>query len=39
MDTELLDLVTPETAGDPMGNRQWVRSSLRQRRHGLAQAG
>ena len=39
METELLDLVTPETAGDPMGQRQWVRSSLRQLSHGLAQAG
>jgi Rhodopirellula transposase DDE domain len=39
METALLDLVTPETAGDPMGQRKWVRSSLRQLRHGLAQAG
>jgi hypothetical protein len=39
MATELLDLVTPETAGDPMGQRKWVRSSLRKLSHGLAQAG
>jgi len=39
MATALLDLVTPETAGDPMGQRKWVRSSLRQLSHGLAQAG
>lgn len=39
METALLDLVTPETAGDPMGQRKWVRSRLRQRSHGLAQAG
>jgi hypothetical protein len=39
METELLDLVTPETAGDPMGQRKWVRSSLRKLSHGLAQAG
>ncbi len=39
MDTALLDLVTPETAGDPMGQRKWVRSRLRQLSHGLAQAG
>ena len=39
METELLDLVTPETAGDPMGKRKWVRSSLRKLSHGLAQAG
>jgi hypothetical protein len=39
METELLDLVTPETAGDPMGKRQWVRSSLRKLSHGLAPAG
>jgi hypothetical protein len=39
METELLDVVTPETAGDPMGKRKWVRSSLRKLSHGLAQAG
>jgi Rhodopirellula transposase DDE domain len=39
MATALLDLVTPATAGDPMGQRQWVRSRLRQLSHGLAQAG
>ena len=39
METELLDLVTPETAGDPRGQRKWVRSSLRKLSHGLAQAG
>ena len=34
METELLEIVTPETAGDPMGQRKWVRSrrNLRQRR-------
>jgi Rhodopirellula transposase DDE domain len=39
METALLDLVTPATAGDPMGQRKWVRSRLRTRSHGLAQAG
>ena len=39
METELLDLVTPETAGDPMGQRKWGRSRLRKRSHGLAPAG
>jgi len=28
-----------ETAGDPMGQRKWVRRSLRKLSHGLAQAG
>jgi hypothetical protein len=39
METELLQLVTPETAGDPMGKRKWVRSSLRKLSQRLAQAG
>ena len=39
MATARLDLVTPETAGDPMGQRKGVRSRLRQRSHGLAPAG
>ena len=39
MDTALVDRVTPETAGDPRGQRTWVRSRLRQRSHGLAHAG
>ena len=36
---ELLEIVTPETAGDPMGQRKWVRSSLRKLSQRLAQAG
>jgi len=39
METELLGIVTPETAGHPMGTRTWVRSSLRQLSQCLAQAG
>jgi DDE family transposase len=39
METELLEIVTPETAGDPMGQRKWVRSSVRNLRQRLAQVG
>jgi len=39
MDTALLEIVTPETAGDPMGKRKWVRRSLRNLRQRLAQVG
>ena len=39
IETELLQLVTPETAGDPMGKRKWVRSSLRKLSQRLAHAG
>ena len=35
----LLDLVEPETAGDPMGEQKWLRSSLRALSARLAQAG
>jgi hypothetical protein len=35
----LLELVAPETAGDPMGARKWVRSSLRQLSQRLADLG
>jgi hypothetical protein len=35
----LAALVEPETAGDPMGEQKWVRSSLRQLRRRLAEAG
>jgi Rhodopirellula transposase DDE domain len=35
----LLDLVEPETAGDPMGEQKWLRSSLRALRDRLAHAG
>lgn len=34
-----MDLVTPATAGDPMGQRKWVRSRRRTLSHGLAPAG
>jgi hypothetical protein len=39
METELLEIVTPETAGEPMGKRKWVRSSLRNLRQRLAHMG
>ena len=39
LEAELLGIVTPETAGDPMGARKWVRSSLRRLSQRLAQAG
>jgi len=39
METHLLEIVAPETAGDPMGARKWVRSSLRKLRQRLAQTG
>jgi Rhodopirellula transposase DDE domain len=35
----LLEIVTPETAGDPMGARKWVRSSLRKLSQRLAHVG
>jgi Rhodopirellula transposase DDE domain len=39
LETDLLAMVTPETAGDPMRPRKWVRSSLRQLRQRLADVG
>jgi hypothetical protein len=39
METHLLEMVTPETAGDPMRARKWVRSSLRTLRLRLAHTG
>ncbi len=39
LEPELLGIVTPETAGAPMGARKWVRSSLRRLSPCLAQAG
>jgi hypothetical protein len=39
MEMHLLERVTPETAGDPMGARKWVRSSLRQLSQRLAHTG
>ncbi len=39
METPLLEIVAPETAGDPMGARKWVRSSLRKLSQRLAQTG
>ena len=39
LEAELLGIVTPETVGDPMGARKWVRSSLRRLSQRLAQAG
>jgi DDE family transposase len=39
MDTHLLESVTPETAGDPIGERKWVRSRLRKLRQRLAHMG
>lgn len=39
IETALLQLVTPETAGDPTGPRKWVRSTLRRLSVGLAAAG
>jgi Rhodopirellula transposase DDE domain len=39
METALLEIVTPETTGDPMGKRKWVRSSVRHLRQRLAQVG
>jgi Rhodopirellula transposase DDE domain len=37
--TDLLAMVTPETAGDPRRPRQWVRRSLCPLRQRLAEAG
>lgn len=39
MATDLLEIVTPETAGDPMATRKWVRSSLRRLSQRLAHLG
>jgi Rhodopirellula transposase DDE domain len=39
IETELLELVEPETAGDPTSHRKWVRSSLRQLSQQLSQKG
>jgi hypothetical protein len=39
METELLECVAPETAGDPMGKRKWVRRSVRHLSQRLTQAG
>lgn len=39
IETNLLEMVSPETAGDPQGERKWVRSSLRKLSKRLAQAG
>src|SRR5688572_12561370 len=39
METDRLELVMPETAGDPMGARKWVRRSWRQRSPRLAHLG
>ena len=39
MAMQRLEMVTPETAGDPMGARKWVRSSWRQLRQRLAHTG
>ena len=38
MATHVLEIVTPETAGDPMGARKWMRSSVRQLSERLTQA-
>jgi Rhodopirellula transposase DDE domain len=39
METELLEIIAPETAGDPMGKRKWVRSSLRHLSQRLTHVG
>jgi hypothetical protein len=39
METELLEMVMPETAGDPQGERKWMKSSLRKLSQRLAFAG
>ena len=39
METHLLERVTPETAGAPMGERKGVRRSVRKRRQRLAHMG
>lgn len=39
METHVLEIVTPETAGDPMGARKWMRSSWRTLSERLTQAG
>ena len=37
--TVLRDLIEPVTAGDPMSERKWVRSSLRELSRRLGEAG
>jgi hypothetical protein len=39
VETHLLEIVPPETAGDPMGARKWMRRSLRKLSERLTQAG
>jgi hypothetical protein len=39
IEAALLDMVAAETAGDPMNDHKWVRSSLRSLRQRLRQAG
>lgn len=39
MESILLKMVAPETAGDPMSEQKWVRSSLRSLSERLAQVG
>jgi hypothetical protein len=39
IEAALLDIVAAETAGDPMNDHKWVRSSLRSLRQRLRQAG
>jgi hypothetical protein len=39
IEQDLLDMVEPETAGDPMSAQKWVRSSLRALRERLRHAG
>lgn len=39
LSSALIDLVEPETAGDPMGPTKWLRSSLRHIRDQLCQMG
>ena len=39
LEPTLVQIVTPETAGDPMGPRKWVRSTLRRLSERLAEAG
>jgi hypothetical protein len=39
IEAALLERVEPETAGDPMPEHQWGRSSLRSLREPLRQAG
>ena len=39
LETDLREIVTPETAGDPMTPRKWIRSRWRRRRQRLADRG